>query len=117
LSTIIDKGVGTAAFIIQEIHVIGSPSLANQKTISIIVIVNCASNCLLRSQTVRTILVGNGSITFGCAYKFSSVPSKGVRISVVITERITATVIGDTYAIKRGELVDPARIVIFIGIT
>jgi len=31
LSTIIDKGVGTATLIIEEIHVVGSPSLTNEQ--------------------------------------------------------------------------------------
>ena len=33
LHTIIDERVGTAAFVIQEIHVVGSPSLTNQKLV------------------------------------------------------------------------------------
>ena len=56
LSTIIDERVGTAAFVVKEIHIIGSPSLTNEQTVGVIVIVNGIANSFLCSQTICTVL-------------------------------------------------------------
>jgi len=67
--------------------------LTNEQTVGIIVVIYCATNRLLGSQSVRAILIRNGSASFNRCRKLSAVPSKGIRASVVIAERIADAVI------------------------
>ena len=56
LRSVIDERVRTSAFVIEEVHIVASPSLANEQTVGVIVVIYCATNRFLRSQTVCTVL-------------------------------------------------------------
>ena len=56
----------------------GSPSLTNEQTVGVIVVIRRRAHFLLRSQTVRTILVGRRYAALDCLRKLSAVPCEGV---------------------------------------
>ena len=56
LRSVIDERVRTSAFVIKEIHIIGSPSLTNEQTVNIVIIIYRTANSFLCSQSVRTVL-------------------------------------------------------------
>ena len=84
LISVIDKRVGTAIFIINKVNITAIPSLANEYTVNIVIIVNGITNSFLRSQSVRAILVRNRSASFRCGSKLSTVPSERVGRAVVV---------------------------------
>ena len=55
-----------------------SPSLTNEQTVGVVIIVNRTANRLLSSQSVCAILVGRHYTTLDCLRKLSAVPSEGV---------------------------------------
>ena len=91
-------------------------SLTNEQTVCVIVVIYCATNRLLGSQTIRAVLIRNGSASFNRCRKLSAIPCEGVRASVVIAERIADTIVGNAYTVKRSQAVDPLRVAVGIGI-
>ena len=91
-------------------------SLTNEQTVCVIVVIYCATNRLLGSQTIRAVLIRNGSASFNRCRKLSAIPCEGVRASVVIAERIADTVIGNGLSVVLRQAVEPLRITVGIGI-
>jgi hypothetical protein len=56
LRTIVNERICRTAFVIQEIHIIGSPRLANEQAVDIVINVNGIADSFLRSQSVCTVL-------------------------------------------------------------
>ena len=62
----------------------GSPSLTNQTTVGIIVVIRRRADFLLSSEPVRAVLVGRRYATLDCFCKLSAAPSEGVGAAVVV---------------------------------
>ena len=92
-------------------------SLTNEQTVCVIVVIYCATNRLLGSQTIRAVLIRNGSASFNRCRKLSAIPCEGVRASVVIAERIADTVIGNGLSVVLRQLVEPLGVAVGIGVS
>ena len=98
-------GVRTAAVVIEEVHIVASPSLTNEKTVGIIVVIYCATNRLLGSQSVRAILIRYRSASFNRCRKLSSVPTEIVQATIIVRQGITDTVTANALSIKYNKTV------------
>ena len=117
LRSVIDERVRTSAFVIQEVHIIASPSLTNEQTIGVIVVIRCGADFLLGSESVRAVLVGRRHAALDCFCKLSAAPSESVRASVVIGQGIADIIVGDRGAVVLCQAVEPLRIAVGIGVS
>ena len=52
LGSIVDERISRTVLVIQEVNVVTAPSLTNEQTVSVIIIVNRTADRFLRSQTI-----------------------------------------------------------------
>ena len=80
-----NERIRRAAFVIEEVNVMRSPSLTNEQPINVIVVIRRAAVLLLYSLSVRAVFVrcGNAALYYGS--KLAPVlPRKGVRTAIVV---------------------------------
>lgn len=79
-----------------------SPSLTNEQTINVIVVIRRTAVLLLYSLSVRAVFVRCGNTAFCSFRKLSAVlPRKGVSASIIVRKRIANRVICYACPIER----------------
>ncbi len=85
LYAVVNERIRRAAFVIEEVNVMRSPSLTNEQTVNVIVVIRRTAVFLLYSLSVRAVFVRGCNAALYYGSKIAPVlPRKGVSASIIV---------------------------------